>query len=110
VVQFGKEASQTRGYCGAQGAPSARYACSGQAKSATRGSPRSLAAQETLARDDNQTTPPRSRTWLSDHVCAIAGWSRAGELLVLSLTLWNERGPAGVGVVISTDQGSRHWF
>ncbi len=36
-----KEASQTRDYC--------------VAKNASRGSPRSLAAQKTLARDDNQT-------------------------------------------------------
>jgi len=45
VVQFGKGASQTRGYCGAQNAP----------QRAARPDP--SPTQKTLARDDNQTAP-----------------------------------------------------
>jgi hypothetical protein len=44
VVQFGKGANQTRGYCVAR-------------SDASRGSPRYFALQRTLAQDDNQTAP-----------------------------------------------------
>ena len=50
VAQFDKEASQTRDYCLAKCAE------------ASRGSPRFLAAQKRLARDDNQTPAlPKTR-------------------------------------------------
>jgi len=46
VVQFDREASQTRDYCVEK------------ERDATRGSPRFLTAQRALVRNDNQTAPP----------------------------------------------------
>jgi hypothetical protein len=53
VIQFDREASQTRDYCVEK------------ERDATRGSPRFLTAQRTLVRNDNQTAPlpkPRAST------------------------------------------------
>jgi plasmid stabilization system protein ParE len=68
VAQFGREASQTRDYC------VAKYATH-------RGSPRSLAAQRTLARDGNQIEPlprlcrfPHAPAWaVASSVDALVG-------------------------------------
>jgi hypothetical protein len=56
VVQFDGEASQTRDYCVAKN-PSARFRLLRAGCDTSRGSPRFLAAQRTLARNDNQTAP-----------------------------------------------------
>jgi len=59
VVQFEKEASQTRDYCVAKNAthrPPHHAKTRRAGGPASHGSPRSLAAQE-LARDDKQTAP-----------------------------------------------------
>jgi HTH-type transcriptional regulator/antitoxin HigA len=68
VVQFDREASQTRDYCVAKSAT--HRLRSGQA--ASRGSPRSFTAQRTLVQDDNQEVCSKMSTGLANPAEMIA--------------------------------------